>query len=205
MRGSNIGPHVRNVWVLLAFSIIRNHCFNLKELSESISLIIFYAMRSQNSGKRLNLKLCHQITNVFSISEHPGAYLVIMHDQSSPATKGSPFMAWGVVWEQGQKRNSHFLFLAAEFFQTLDPHLVQSCISSCRERVEQLRVEKLVRWDLFSAVQPSRIVFFCICPSQNFEFRPKVRLPTSPPNKKCGSAWPQAPYFTENLYFCLPA
>ena len=40
----------------------------------------------------------------------------IMHDHSSPATKGSPFMAWGVVWEQGQKRNSH---LALSLGQTL--------------------------------------------------------------------------------------
>ena len=31
----------------------------------------------------------------------------IMHDHSSPATMGSPLMAWGVVWKQGQTRNSH--------------------------------------------------------------------------------------------------
>ena len=31
----------------------------------------------------------------------------IMHDQSSPATMGSPLMAWGVVWKQGQTRNFH--------------------------------------------------------------------------------------------------
>ena len=35
----------------------------------------------------------------------------IMHDHSSPATKGSPFMAWGVVWEQGQTRNSQMMFV----------------------------------------------------------------------------------------------
>ena len=48
-------------------------------------------------------------------------------------------------------------FSAARILEKLEPDLVENCISSGWERVEQLRVEKLVRRDIF---QPLRIVFF---------------------------------------------
>ena len=68
-------------------------------------------------------------------------------------------------------RRFSFFVRGSNFGKFRSPILVKNCISSCRERVEQLRVEKLVRREIFSAFQPLRIVLF------NF-FVSKLRVST---------------------------